>query len=111
MLAIAATAILATMVWGRSRATIAATVIAAGLAFGPIFPTIIAILLDHFPKEVHGRAVGLLFAIGGIGWTTVPMLIGAYARRTSVQRSFLIAAGWAVGLCVVAVTLLGVVSK
>jgi hypothetical protein len=33
------------------------------------------------------------------------MLIGAYARRTSVQRGFLLAAASAAGLCVVAVFL------
>jgi fucose permease len=80
-------------------------VIAAGLVFGPIFPTIMAVLLGHFEPVVHGRAVGLLFAIGGIGWTTIPMLIGAYANRTSVQRSYLVAAASAVGLCVIATAL------
>ena len=30
------------------------------------------------------EAVGLLFAIGGIGWTLIPMLIGAAARRWGV---------------------------
>jgi hypothetical protein len=49
--------------------------------------------------------VGLLFAIGGIGWTTIPALIGAYARRTNVQRGFLIAVAAAVGLSVVALVL------
>ena len=42
---------------------------------------------------------------GGIGWTTIPMLIGAYAGRTSVQKSFRVAAASAVGLCVIATIL------
>jgi hypothetical protein len=49
--------------------------------------------------------VGLLFAIGGVGWTAIPILIGAYARRTSVQRGFVIAVAAAVGLCIVAAAL------
>ena len=51
---------------------------------------------------VQGRAVGLLFAISGLGWTLIPMAIGAYAQRTNVQRGFLIAVGSAIGLLLVA---------
>jgi fucose permease len=83
-----------------------AMVIAAGLVFGPIFPTLMAVLLGSFPGSLHGRAVGMLFAIGGVGWTAIPMLIGAYARRVGVQRAFAIAVAAAVGLSGVAAGLL-----
>lgn len=86
----------------RGKQHAIALVIAAGGIFGPIFPTLIAMLVSHFPESAHGRAVGLFFAIGGIGWTLIPMLIGAYAKRTSVQRGFVIAIGAAVGLSIVA---------
>jgi hypothetical protein len=49
--------------------------------------------------------VGVFFCIGGIGWTFVPILIGAYAKRTSVQKAFLIAAGSAVLLTALAAAL------
>jgi fucose permease len=88
-----------------------ALVIAAGLVFGPVFPTLMAVLLGHFAPSVHGRAVGLLFAVGGIGWTIVPILIGAYASRTSVQRGFTVAVGAAVGLCAVALSLVLIVRE
>ena len=68
-----------------------AMVVVAGLILGPIFPTLIAILLSHVQPSLHGRTVGLFFCIGGIGWTVIPILIGGVARRTSVQRAFLIA--------------------
>ena len=42
---------------------------------------------------------------GGIGWSVIPILIGAYARKTSIQRGFLIAVGAAVGLAVTAMAL------
>jgi fucose permease len=77
-----------------------------GLAFGPIFPTLMAVLLGAFPQAVHGRAVGFFFAVGGVGWTVVPMLIGIYAQRTSVQRGLIIAVGLALGLCGVALLIL-----
>ncbi len=90
--------------FSRSATVTCAMVVAAGLILGPIFPTLIAILLGHVPKPLHGRAVGLFFCIGGIGWTFVPLLIGWTAKRTNVQRAFLIAALSAVlltGLCLV----------
>jgi fucose permease len=94
------------VVFSRRRGMAIGSVVVAGLIFGPIFPTIMALLLGHFPKSLHGRAVGLFFAIGGLGWTAIPMLIGAYAQRTSVQRGFVMAAASAVGLCGIALTLL-----
>jgi fucose permease len=94
------------VVFGRRRGMAIGSVIVAGLVFGPIFPTVMALLLGHFPRSLHGRAVGLFFALGGLGWTAIPMLIGAYAQRTSVQRGFVMAAASAVGLCAIALVLL-----
>ena len=105
VLAVAAVAVLSGIVVGGGRARATAMVIAAGIIFGPIFPTIMAVLLDHFPESVHGRAVGLMFAIGGIGTVTIPAAMGAYAKRTSIQRGFLIAVGAAVGLTLTALVL------
>ena len=64
-----------------------------------------AVLLSHCEPATHGRTVGLFFALGGLGWTTIPVLIGAYARRTNVQQAFSIAAGEAVGLAAIALVL------
>jgi fucose permease len=105
VLALASVGVMAGVVFSRSRGLAVATVLGAGLVFGPIFPTIMAILLGHFAAAVHGRAVGMFFAIGGIGWTTIPILIGAYARRTSIQRGFSIAVASAVLLSLVALVL------
>ncbi len=102
---LAAVAALSGIVWGRGRAMAVAMVVAAGLVFGPIFPTIMAVLLGHFDPSLHGRAVGVLFAVGGIGTATIPAAMGAYAKRTSVQRGFLIAVGSAAALTAVALIL------
>lgn len=84
------------IVASRSARLTCAMVVAAGLILGPIFPTLIAILLGHVAKPLHGRAVGLFFCIGGIGWTAIPIVMGLYAKRTTVQRAFLVAMGSAV---------------
>lgn len=101
----AAVAVLSGIVWGRGRIMAITMVIAAGFIFGPIFPSIMAVLFGHVPESLHGRAVGLLFAVGGIGTVTIPAAMGAYAKRTSVQRGFLIAVGSAIGLTVAALIL------
>lgn len=91
--------------FSRSAWLTCTMVILAGCILGPIFPTLIAILLSHLPGELHGRAVGIFFCIGGIGWTAIPIMIGAYAKRTSVQQAFLIATGSAVMLTLLCVLL------
>ncbi len=105
-LALAGFAVLLAMAFLRSRALAMALVLAAGLVFGPIFPTVLAVLFAATPEHLRGRAVGLFFGVGGIGWTLIPLLIGAYASRTSVQRGFRIAAGAAAGLSLIALLLL-----
>ena len=105
VLSLACVGVLCGMVLGRGRAVGAATIIAAGAVFGPIFPTLVAVFLGHFPPALHGRAVGMLFAIGGIGWALIPILIGAAARRRGVRRGFSVAIGAAVGLSAVALAL------
>jgi fucose permease len=81
-------------------------VITVGLIFGPIYPTLVAILLGHFDPSLHGRAIGLFFTLGGLGCTVLPMMIGAYARRTSVQRGFILATASNAGLALIALLLL-----
>ena len=78
------------IVFSRRASVTCLVLVLAGLILGPIFPTLIAVLLKNVDKALHGRAVGLFFCIGGIGWTVIPMAIGAYAERTTVQRAFLI---------------------
>ena len=105
ILSVVSIGVLAAMVRSRNAGIGVATVVLAGLVFGPIFPTVMGVLLGHFDPAVQGRAVGLFFAIGGIGWTGIPMLIGAYAKKTSVQQAFLVAVAAAVGLTLVAILL------
>jgi fucose permease len=105
--ALAGTVVLTGVVVGHGPRLAAILVVLAGFVFGPVFPTLMAVLLKHCEPSVQGRAVGLFFALGGIGWSTLPVLIGIYARRSSVQRAFLIAVGAAVGLVATALILPG----
>lgn len=64
----------------------------AGLISSPFFANLMALLLTHFPVEVHGRTVGMLFGMGSIGWTVIPSIMGAVAKRRGVPQAFLVAA-------------------
>jgi MFS family permease len=81
------------IVFSKKRGLTIALILLAGLLYGPFFPNLMAILLSHFPVEVHGRAVGLLFGCASIGWTVFPMIIGTIATRSTLQRGFLVAVG------------------
>jgi fucose permease len=84
-------AILLGIVYSKKRSITVALILIAGLLYGPFFPTLMAILLSHFPPEVHGRAVGMLFGCASVGWTIIPIVIGSIAAKKTLQRGFLVA--------------------
>ncbi|MDH3719072.1 MAG: MFS transporter [Planctomycetota bacterium] len=81
-------AVLLAVVISHRRAVAPLLVLAAGLCLGPVFPTVIAIVFNAFEPNVHGRVVGLTMAIGSVGYTLAPIVVGYCAKRTSMQRSF-----------------------
>ncbi len=85
-------------------------VMAAGLACGPLFPTVLAILFLGFDPSMHGRALGTTLAIGNLGYTLTPLIVGMVARKTSVQQSFIVLTLSGIGLVVVSIALLWHVS-
>jgi hypothetical protein len=98
VLAVVCILILLGIVYSRKRSVTIGLILGAGLLYGPFFPNLMAILLSHFPVEVHGRAVGLLFGAASIGWTVFPAVIGGVATRSTLQRGFLVAVGCGVVL-------------
>jgi MFS family permease len=80
------------LVFVRGRAATSVTILLAGLACGPVFPTMMAVVLLSVQPDTMGRAVGFFFFFASVGWTVVPMLIGLVARKTNIQRGFLVAA-------------------
>ncbi|HYE99263.1 MAG TPA: MFS transporter [Planctomycetota bacterium] len=92
-LSIAAVGLAAALVMLRGRGAVATAVVLAGAICGPVFPTLIGVFLGGVPEAVLGRAVGFFFAFASVGWTVIPSLIGAVARRSgNIQRGFGVAA-------------------
>ena len=92
------------LVFSQSGRLTAILVIVAGAILGPLFPILIAVLVGHILESnasLQGRAIGLFFCIGGIGWATVPLIVGQIAKKTgSVQKGFIVVVGCAVCLTV-----------
>lgn len=92
----------------RSKAVAPLFVVGAGFVYGPLFPTLMGALISSLGEHagaLGGRAVGTFFFVGAIGWTFMPMAIGALAKRGGIRRGFVVAAWAAGGLLAVAVAL------
>jgi fucose permease len=88
----ACVALMLALAFVRGRVATSVTILLAGLACGPVFPTMMAVVLLSVQPDTMGRAVGFFFFFASIGWTVVPMIIGFVARKTNIQRAFLVAA-------------------
>ncbi len=76
-------------------------VIVTGLAFAPIFPTIVGVTFSKYEPQYYGSIFGIIFAIGLFGGGFFQNLIGAMAGQ-SVQSGFIVLAISAALLLVVA---------
>jgi len=86
ILSLLAAVVLGDLAGASSRGNAGLGLLALGLIFGPIFPTLVGIVFGLFPHD-QGTAYGAMFAIGATGSLFAPPLFGAYARRTSVQHA------------------------
>jgi len=91
-LGVACVVLMLALAFVRGRAATSVTILLAGLACGPVFPTMMAVVLLSVQPDTMGRAVGFFFFFASVGWTVVPMIIGVVARKTNIQSGFLVAA-------------------
>jgi fucose permease len=94
VLAVTCTAATLGLALSRSQQTTVRWIILLGAIMGPIFPILIAQLVGHvggnIDAQLIGRAIGLFFCIGGIGWALMPLIVGKVAVKESVQKAFLL---------------------
>jgi fucose permease len=67
-------------------------IVIAGLAFAPIFPTIVGVTFAKFEPSLYGSIFGIVFAVGLLGATFVPKFIGNMSVGKTVQQSLPLAA-------------------
>jgi FHS family glucose/mannose:H+ symporter-like MFS transporter len=86
VLALAAAVCLGNLAGTHNRASAAWGLLLTGAALGPIFPTLVGILFNHFESE-QGTAYGAMFAVGAMGSLILAPVIGVYAQRRSVRAA------------------------
>ncbi|MEA2062821.1 MAG: MFS transporter, partial [Gemmatimonadota bacterium] len=100
VLAVASVVTLALMVGAENKRLAAIAVVLTGLAFGPIFPTIVGVTFSKVEPAVHGSVFAIIFAVGLLGASTIPAAIGIYSKGKTIRKSLVIAVVTAVVLSV-----------
>ncbi|MEF8788184.1 MAG: MFS transporter [Planctomycetota bacterium] len=100
-LALIGTASIIFMILAKSRGSSAVAVLVTGLAFGPIFPTLVGVSLAQYTKALRGSAFSLVFALGLLGGTVLPPVIGSYSDRITIRKSLWIAVAVCAALFVI----------
>ncbi len=90
ILALAAVITIAVMVFTKSKSVAIIGVILTGLAFGPIFPTIVGLTFDKTVQSLWGSAFGIIFAVGLFGGSFMPTAIGVVSKGKTIQKSLMI---------------------
>ena len=98
------------MVWTQSAALTILAIVLMGLAFAPIFPTLVGVTFAKFDASQYGSIFGIMFAVGLLGATFVPKWIGNLSAGGTVQGGLKVAAVMAALLILVAPAL-GAVGK
>ena len=78
-----------------------AAVMLTGLVFAPIFPTIVGVTFAKFEPRLYGSIFGIIFAVGLLGGTFVPQIIGSLSVGATVQQNLRIVLGMAAVLVVI----------
>ena len=80
------------MLFANSPAIGIVAVVLAGLAFAPIFPTIVGVTFSKFEPGLYGSIFGIIFSAGLLGGTLIPNIVGNLSVGSTVQHSLLIPA-------------------
>lgn len=101
VMALVALAAIVLMIVVNSPILAIIAVFLVGLAFAPIFPTIVGVTFAKFDSSLYGSIFGIIFAVGLLGGTFVPKFIGNLSVDSTVQQSLWIAAVMAAILFVI----------
>ena len=105
VLALVAMGAILVMIMTESATVATAAVVLTGFVFAPIFPTIVGVTFAKFEPRLYGSIFGIIFAIGLLGGTFVPQIVGSLSVGATIQQSLLIVAAMAGALFVIALFL------
>ncbi|MBC8469613.1 MAG: MFS transporter [Planctomycetes bacterium] len=90
------------MVCTANPRLVALAVLVTGLAFAPMFPTIVGVTFSKYDAGLYGSIFGIIFSIGLLGSMILPKLIGSLSVNKTVQQSLPITAIMAGVLLIIA---------
>ncbi len=105
ILAVVAAIAIVLMTAAKSKRTAGLLVLLVGFAFGPLFPSIVGFTFSRIDPSLYGSAFGIIFAVGLLGGSTIPAMIGVYSKGKTIQKSLVIAAAAAVILVIIALVM------
>jgi fucose permease len=71
-----------------SRLLAAIIIIATGFCYAPIFPTTVGVTFSRFSPSLYGSVYAVMVAIGLLGPSIIPALIGYYSKTRSIQAGY-----------------------
>jgi fucose permease len=98
------------MIVADSPVVVMVAIWVTGLAFAPVFPTVVGVTFSKFDPGVYGSVFGVIFAVGFLGPTFLPYVVGKVSEAGSIQQALPIAVVVAAVLCVIGLVM-GVVHK
>jgi fucose permease len=104
LLALVASMALGNLAGGARARAAASALVMLGAALGPIFPTLTALTLVHFP-ETRGTAFGAMYAVGSLGSLLLMPLLAILVREQRVVRGLRLLAPLSLILVVVALAI------
>jgi fucose permease len=104
-LGILAAVVLGSLAGAPNRNWAEMSLLLLGAVLGPVFPTLVAMVFDHFPAAQRGTAYGAMFAVGSLGSLVTCPVIGFSVRRRAVQQTQRIPMFIAVGMSAAALVL------
>jgi fucose permease len=104
-MALVAMGAILTMILTEIPALAVVAVVVTGLVFAPIFPTIVGVTFAKFEPKLYGSIFGIIFAVGLLGGTFVPQIIGSLSVGATIQQSLLIVLAMAAALFVISLFL------
>jgi fucose permease len=84
----------------KNRVLAGLVVILLGLCYAPIFPTTVGVTFSRFDPSMYGSVFALMFAIGLLGPSIIPALIGHFSKTRSIRAGYCLMVGLAVFLVV-----------
>jgi len=104
-MALVAMAAILVMILTQVPAVAIVAVVLSGLVFAPIFPTIVGVTFAKFEPAFYGSIFGIIFAVGLLGGTFVPQIVGSLSVGATIQQSLLIVLAMAAALFVISLFL------